>query len=452
MTNIEHIFRKYDIRGIVGTELSSELMEKIGFAFGRLHPRQVPQIVIGRDNRPSSDYLTEGLIAGLIDAGARVLDLGTVPTPVVYWAEKTMEADAGIQVTGSHNPSEWNGVKMSSLGKPFYGKDIQNLLKILEEKRGEGRVGQRLAVDVIDDYIRDVSGRFSLEKPLKVVLDCGNGVGSLVGVEILETIGADVVPIHCVSDGTFPNHHPDPTVDENLEDLIDTVKSEEADLGIGFACDADRIGAVDGEGNIVRGDLLILLMGLDMLSQKGHGKMIFDVKCSQIVKDEFTKKGGEAIMWKTGHSLIKNKMAEENADLAGEMSGHIFFADGYLGFDDALYSAARLLDVVARADKSFAQIANQYKVYQSTPEIRIEIPETRKKEIMDAAAEHIGRLYKVVDIDGVRILFEGGWGLLRASNTQPVLVARFEAENSDQLNKIRQEIEGWLFNQGVTVE
>jgi len=291
-----------------------------------------------------------------------------------------------------------------------------------------------------------------LEKPLKVVLDCGNGVGSLVGVEILEAIGAEVVPIFCESDGTFPNHHPDPTIDDNLQDLIATVRDEGADLGVGFDGDADRIGAVDNRGNIVRGDLLLLLMGLDILKKKGHGKMVFDVKCSQIVKEEFDRMGGHAIMWKTGHSLIKKKMAEEGADLAGEMSGHVFFADKYFGFDDAPYCAARLLDVVARSDKSFYEMANKYRIYHSTPEIRIDLPEARKTEIMNAAADHFGELYEVIDVDGVRVLFEEGWGLLRASNTQPVLVARFEARTSTQLLGIRNEIEDWLLGQGVPIK
>ncbi|SVC42048.1 uncharacterized protein METZ01_LOCUS294902, partial [marine metagenome] len=332
--------------------------------------------------------------------------------------------------------------------------NIQNL-RNFDAEYGAGDQkggGSLLRKNVILDYIKDVTGRFQLRKPLKVVLDCGNGAGSLVGVEVLEGIGANVVPLYCESDGTFPNHHPDPTVDENLSDLIMAVQKEGADLGIGFDGDADRIGAVDDRGNIVRGDLLLLLLGLDILRKNGNAKMIFDVKCSQVIPEEFTKAGGEAIMWKTGHSLIKNKMTEEGADLAGELSGHIFFADDYFGFDDAPYCAARLVEMLSRSEMSLFEMLKGFNVYQSTPEIRIDIPENRKKEIIDAAAQHFGKLYEVLDVDGVRILFEGGWGLLRASNTQPILVARFEAEKLDQLQEIRSEIEEWLETKGVLVQ
>tara|TARA_B100000586_G_scaffold267184_1_gene241433 strand:- start:160 stop:1578 length:1419 start_codon:yes stop_codon:yes gene_type:complete len=454
MQNMDHIFREYDIRGLVDTELTAEMTERIGFAFGSLCPIEHLKIIVGKDNRPSSRSLAEGLMRGLIASGAQVIDIGTVPTPVVYWAERTSDAHGGIQITGSHNPAEWNGVKMSLNGKPFYGENIQNL-RNFDAEYGAGDQkggGSLLRKNVILDYIKDVTGRFQLRKPLKVVLDCGNGAGSLVGVEVLEGIGAKVVPLYCESDGTFPNHHPDPTVDENLSDLIMAVQKEGADLGIGFDGDADRIGAVDDRGNIVRGDLLLLLLGLDILRKNGNAKMIFDVKCSQVIPEEFTKAGGEAIMWKTGHSLIKNKMTEEGADLAGELSGHIFFADDYFGFDDAPYCAARLVEMLSRSEMSLFEMLKGFNVYQSTPEIRIDIPENRKKEIIDAAAQHFGKLYEVLDVDGVRILFEGGWGLLRASNTQPILVARFEAEKLDQLQEIRSEIEEWLETKGVLVQ
>lgn len=454
MPILDHIYREYDIRGIVEEELTPLVLESIGIAFGSIATERLggcPKIVVGRDNRPSSQQLTESLIEGLISTGSHVTDIGTVPTPTVYWAEKQLNFDAGIQITGSHNPAEWNGVKMSLQGKPFYGKDIQELrdFRCTEQKQvDEGRHSRR---DVTKDYIEDIVARFKLKKPLKVVLDCGNGVGSLVGTEILRGIGAQVVPLYCESDGTFPNHHPDPTVDGNLKDLIETVKREKADVGIGFDGDADRIGAVDEKGHIVRGDLLLLLLGLDILTTNGKAKMIFDVKCSQVVGEEFTSAGGQPVMWKTGHSLIKKKMAEENADLAGELSGHIFFADGYLGFDDAPYCAARLLELISRSDASFFDMVNRFRIYRSTPEIRIEVPEHRKKEIIEAATDHFRALYRVLEVDGVRILFDGGWGLLRASNTQPILVARFEAEKPERLESIRIEVEDWLLKQGVSM-
>jgi phosphomannomutase/phosphoglucomutase len=454
MQGIDSIFREYDIRGIVGEELTSQVFEDIGSAFGLIVSEQTqgsPTIVVGRDNRPSSQELAASFIEGLVSSGVMVTDIGTVPTPMVYWSETELHVDAGVQITGSHNPVEWNGVKMSLGGRPFYGQDIQRLKTFHVAENHSTERGSYSRTDITKDYIQDIVGRFQLKRPLKVVLDCGNGAGSLVGVDILTGIGARVVPLYCESDGTFPNHHPDPTVDENLKDLIDKVKEENADLGIAFDGDADRIGAVDNKGHIVRGDLLLLLLAQDILQKNGQAKMIFDVKCSQVVPEEFAKAGGQAIMWKTGHSLIKKKMSETGADIAGELSGHIFIADDYLGFDDAPYCAARLLELASRSDESFFDMVNKFRIYISTPEIRIEVPESQKKKIIEAATDHFASKYEVICVDGVRILFEGGWGLLRASNTQPILVARFEAEKADQLQDIRSEVEGWLITQGVTI-
>lgn len=298
----------------------------------------------------------------------------------------------------------------------------------------------------------DLAGRFDLSRPVKVVLDCGNGVGSLVGVELLEALGAEVIPLYCESDGTFPNHHPDPTVDEYLEDLIDAVRREGAELGIGFDGDADRIGAVDEHGHIVRGDLLLLLFGLDVLRTRGPGqKLVFDVKCSQIVSDEFARAGGDAIMWKTGHSLIKEKMRETEAAIGGELSGHICIADNYLGFDDAPYAACRLVDLIARSGRTLSDMVSDFPVYVSTPELRIEVTEETKFAIVEAAQDHFKKTRDVIDVDGARVKFDGGWGLLRASNTQPIIVARYEAETEEQLATIRSKIESWLRTQGVAV-
>ncbi len=455
MSAPEHIFRQYDIRGLVDTELTPEICESVGRVYATSAYRNLglaPLIAVGQDNRPSSPELAEGLIQGLTSSGADVIDIGTVPTPTLYWAEKTLPTDGGIQITGSHNPPEWNGIKMTLGAMPVYGDQIQAFKHAIRQGEFREGTGTSERSDVLDRYVADLAGRFDLSRPVKVVLDCGNGVGSLVGVELLEALGAEVVPLYCDSDGTFPNHHPDPTVDENLADLIATVRREGAELGIGFDGDADRIGAVDEDGQIVRGDLLLLLFGLDILRQRGPGqKLVFDVKCSQVVSDEFSKAGGDAIMWKTGHSLIKEKMRETGAALGGELSGHICVADNYLGFDDAPYAACRLVDLIARSGRSLSEMVSDFPVYVSTPELRIEVTEETKFEIMEAAQNHFRETRDVIDVDGARVKFDGGWGLLRASNTQPILVARYEAETEEQLIAIRGEIEAWLRTRGVAV-
>ena len=455
MSAPEHIFRQYDIRGLVDDELTPEVSEGVGRAYATLAAQRLgrhPRIAVGQDNRPSSPALAEALIRGLNASGADAVDIGTVPTPTLYWTEKTLPTDGGIQVTGSHNPPEWNGIKMTLQGMSVYGDQIQAVKHaILEGGFNEGS-GASERVDVLGRYMADLAGRFDLSRPVKVVLDCGNGAGSLVGVELLEALGAEVVPLYCESDGTFPNHHPDPTVDENLVDLIDTVRREGAELGIGFDGDADRIGAVDEHGQIVRGDLLLLLFGLDVLRARGPGqRLVFDVKCSQVVSDEFTKAGGDAIMWKTGHSLIKEKMRETGAALGGELSGHICVVDNYLGFDDAPYAACRLVDLIVRSGRTLSEMVSDFPVYVSTPELRIDVTEETKFGIVEAAQDHFRETRDVIDVDGARVQFEGGWGLLRASNTQAIIVARYEAETEEQLTAIRGEMESWLRTKGVAV-
>ena len=458
MAILDHIFREYDIRGLVDGELTPDVAEGVGRAYvararGRLG--RSPTVAVGRDNRPSSRGLARGLIRGLTVAGAAVVDIGTVPTPALYWAEHTLSTDGGIQVTGSHNPPEWNGIKMTFQRASIYGSAIQDLRHRIESGEsgaGPAREGGRERVEVLGRYLDDLAGRFDPAGRLKVVLDCGNGTGSLVGVALLEQIGAEVVGLYCESDGTFPNHHPDPTVDEYLVDLIQAVRREGADIGIGFDGDADRIGAVDETGRVVRGDMLLLLLGLDVLHRHGPGqRLVFDVKCSQVLPDEFTKAGGEPIMWKTGHSLIKEKMRETGAPIAGELSGHIFFADDYLGFDDALYSACRLVDLIARSESSLSEMVARFPAHVSTPELRIEVSEESKFGLVEAAQDHFRKNRKVIDVDGARILFDDGWGLLRASNTQPAIVARYEARTQDGLRSISKEVESWLRTQGVEV-
>jgi phosphomannomutase/phosphoglucomutase len=453
----EHIFREYDIRGVVEEDLAGDLPESIGRAFGSelraAHGgREGLRVVVGHDNRPSSPGLAAGVVTGLRKAGVNVLLVNTVPTPVLYGAALRLETDGGIQITGSHNPPEYNGFKMIMDGTSFYGEAIQRLkgrITAGEYASGAGGLEERA---VLDDYVADVAGRFRLPRSVKVVADCGNGAASLVAVRLLEEIGADVVPLYCESDGTFPNHHPDPTVDEYIEDLMARVRSEGAELGVGFDGDADRIGAVDETGQIVRGDQLLLLFALDLLDRVGPGQpVVFDVKCSQALPEVLESRGAVPIMWKTGHSLMKEKMKETGAPLAGELSGHICFADDYYGFDDALYAACRLVDLVARSDRSLAGMVAELPQYRSTPEIRVDVREDEKFDIVRRAASHFSKEHDVIDVDGVRVLFDGGWGLLRASNTQPVLVLRYEAGTEAQLDAIAGAMEGWLRRQGVSV-
>lgn len=451
------IFREYDIRGVVSQDLAGPVPELIGRAFGsELRARRggAPglRVVVGRDNRPSSPGLAEAMIRGLRAAGVDVIDVGTVPTPTLYFAAIRLETDGGIQITGSHNPPEYNGFKMIMDGRALYGPAIQRLRERIEGEDFEVGAGGLERHDILPEYVADITGRFSGTRPLRVVVDCGNGTGSLVAVRILEGIGADVVPLYCESDGTFPNHHPDPVVDENLVDLIERVRSEGAALGVAFDGDADRIGAVDETGKIIRGDMLLLLYGLDVLERRGPGqRMVFDVKCSQAVSEVYGARGGEPIMWKTGHSLIKEKMRETGAPLAGELSGHICFADDYYGFDDALYAACRLVDLVARAGRPLSSLVAEFPQYVSTPEIRVDVPEERKFDIVEAAVRDFSKSHEVISVDGARVLFPGGWGLLRASNTQPVLVLRYEARTEEALAEIRATMERWLREQGVDV-
>ena len=449
-----HIFRQYDIRGIVGEDLDAEVTEAVGRAFGsrvRLDSSsRSPTVAVGYDNRLTSPSLADGLIAGIRSAGVDVVDVGTVPTPVLYWSEVTLGADAGVQITGSHNPPEWNGIKMTHGGSSLYGDAIQDLLLSINESDFTSGSGGYERVTVLDRYVDDIAGRFNLERPMRVAVDCGNGTGSILAVRLLEAIGVEVTPLFCESDPTFPNHHADPTVDDNLIDLIRSVESGNHDLGVAFDGDADRIGAIDDQGQIIRGDILLLLFGLDLLKKRGPGqKLIFDVKCSQVLPELFEKAGGEPIMWQTGHSLIKNKMRETGALLAGELSGHIMIADDYLGFDDALYDACRLIEIISRSGRTLSEMVSDFPEYRSTPEIRIDVTEDQKWTVVSEALAYFKEKYDVISVDGVRILFGDGWALLRASNTQPVIVARFEARSESRLMEIRTEIAEWLTQAGV---
>jgi phosphomannomutase/phosphoglucomutase len=424
------IFRQNDIRGIVDRDLTVEAARAIGHAYAGLMRRRgvTGEVAVGRDNRPSGTKLRDALVAGLTECGVDVVDIGVVPTPLLYWS-------------------------LFNLGvESLHGHDIQELYSLIETANAPA-AGRVRNVEVIDRYVADVAGRIGkLSRPVRLVYDCGNGAAALVAPQLFRALGLDSVGLFTESDGTFPNHHPDPTVPENLEDLIQAVKREGAELGVAFDGDGDRIGLVDGKGRIIWGDHLLILYARDVFARRGSGlPVIFDVKCSQVLPDAIRTAGGVPVMWKTGHSLIKEKMKEMQAPLAGEMSGHMFFADGYYGYDDALYGAARLLRIVADAGKPVHELLADVPEFVSTPEIRVDCGDDVKFALVEKAVEHFRSRHDVIDVDGVRVLFGDGWGLIRASNTQPILVTRFEALSEARLAEIRAEMEGWLRGQGVSV-
>jgi len=455
MTVVPGIFREYDIRGVVGQDLTTEAARAVGAAYARyLADRGLHgPLVVGRDNRPSGTALRDALVDGLTGSGVDVVDIGIVPTPLLYWSLNHLDVVGGIQITGSHNPPEFNGFKICRGTASVYGAEIQELYRLTQtpgDPTGHGRVR---AEQVIDRYLDDIVARIGpLARPVNVVYDCGNGAGALVAPQLFARLGVEARGLFCESDGTFPNHHPDPTVPANLEALIAAVRADGAELGIAFDGDADRIGVVDATGEIVWGDRLLILYARDVLARTGKGQsVIFDVKCSQALPDAIRAAGGEPVMWKTGHSLIKEQMKARHAPLAGEMSGHMFFTEGFYGHDDALYGAARLLRIVADAGRSVRELLSDVPTYCATPEIRIDCADDRKFDIVARAVAHFRGLHDVIDVDGVRVLYGDGWGLIRASNTQPVIVARFEARSPERLAEIRAEMEGWLRDQGVQV-
>ena len=450
------IFRQYDVRGLVDAQLTSDFARALGRAFASVAWERLgraPVIAVGRDNRPSGPILSQGVRLGIADAGGTAVDVGTLPTPALYFAVSALQTDGGVQVTGSHNPPEFNGFKMVLGGEAFHGDEILELWEIIVAERWRsGKGNETTDNSVLRHYREAIVSRNKLARPVKVVADCGNGVGSVIAVSTLQALGAEVTPLFCESDGTFPNHHPDPTVPENLEDLQEAVRRTGAELGIAFDGDADRIGAVDETGQIVWGDQLLVILGRDAVRRYGAGTpIIFDVKCSEVLPTALRAAGAEPVMWKTGHSLIKAKMKELKAPLAGEMSGHMFFGGDYLGFDDAIFAAARVLEIVSgRPFGLAAHLADLPKTF-ATPEIRVDAPEEEKFAIVERAAAHFAARYPVNTIDGVRITFPKGWGLLRASNTQAVLVLRFEATDPAALDAYRGEVAGWLAEQGVPV-
>jgi len=433
-----HIFREYDIRGYHETELTDEVATGIGRAFATVIRREGGnRVALGEDVRPSSGRLAAAAARGMMEGGLTVERVGVVPTPALYYAVASRSLDGGMQITGSHNPPEFNGFKMTKRKLPLFGREIQEMRGMIESgdlETGQGSWSER---PVLDDYRAMLIERLSSPKGLKVVMDCGNGCAGTVVPETFRRMGHDVTPLFAELDGTFPNHLPDPTVPALLQDLIAKVKAAGADLGIGFDGDADRIGAVDGQGRIVFGDQLLALLARDVLTRVPGAEIIFDVKCSQGLPEDIRAHGGRPMMWKTGHSLIKSRLHETGAPIAGEMSGHMFFNEGYFGFDDALFAAGRLLRFVAASGKSLAALVDSIPQYHATPETRLACPEERKFEVVEALKKEFAGEHDVIAIDGVRVEFGDGWGLVRASNTQPVLVVRFEARTPERLEEIR---------------
>lgn len=433
------IFREYDIRGVVDKDLTEEAVELLGKGLGTYFVRNnVTTISVGGDVRLHTERLRKVLHKGVISTGISIIDLGPVPTGVQYFSLYKLDIQGGVMITGSHNPPEFNGFKISLGAAPVYGDMIQEIRKIIEA--GDFAAGQGSVEDynIIPYYLSDINKKITLERPVKVVVDCGNGAGSLVAGKLFKQLGADATMLFCEPDGNFPNHHPDPTVLKNIRDLIKKVKETGAELGIGYDGDADRIGVVDENGNVIFGDRLILIFARAILPQYPGGQVIFDVKSSQALPEAITAAGGKPLMWKTGHSLIKKKMKETGAPVGGEMSGHIFIKDNFYGFDDAIYVSARLLEIVSQGNKKVSELLAGVPEYHSTPEIRAEcINDEDKFRIVGKAVDYFKKNYEVIDVDGVRIQFGDGWGLVRASNTQPVIVLRFEARTPERLAEIQ---------------
>jgi phosphomannomutase / phosphoglucomutase len=439
------IFREYDIRGVAGTDMDEAGVKDIGRGIGSfLKRRGSTRLTVGRDCRLTSDTYTKMLIEGLVSTGCHVTDIGICTTPISYFSLRHLKKEGAVMVTASHNPPEYNGFKICIGTDSVYGDDLQRICRIITENRFETGQGSVTPYDIRQDYIDYITKNIRLAGKLRVGVDAGNGTAGPVILPILKELGCKVFDLYCDMDGRFPNHEADPTVIKNMADLVSLVRNEHLDVGIGFDGDGDRIGVVDNQGNLVFGDRLMIIFAREILSRKPGATFVSEVKCSKTMYDDIEKHGGRAIMWKTGHSLIKQKMKEENADLAGEMSGHMFFSDRYLGYDDAVYAACRLLEILSATEKTIPELLADVPETFSTPEIRVECPDNIKFEVVSKITEHFRKRENVIDIDGVRVLFDDGWGLVRASNTQPALVLRFEAMTEARLDEIRTLMESAL--------
>jgi phosphomannomutase/phosphoglucomutase len=434
-----YIFREYDIRGVVEEDFPEEVVILLGKGFGTyVREKGGRTIAISGDVRLSTPMLKENFTRGLLATGIDVVDIGIIPTPVNYYSMVILDIDGAVQITGSHNPPNMNGIKLSYASKAVFGKDIQYIKSLIESGKlatGQGKYSKQ---EILEEYKQMVISKIKLARPVRVAMDCGNGTAGLAAPEIYRKIGCQLTELYSEVDGSFPNHHPDPTVQKNLTDLINVVQQGNYDFGIAFDGDADRIGIVDDSGAIIWADYIIILFLDEILAKYPGAGVVFDVKCSQALEEIIAAKGGKPIMWKTGHSLIKQKMKEEGVPFAGEMSGHIFIGDDYFGYDDAMYVGARLAQMVSRSTTSLAARMAQLPHYFSTPEMRLDCEDDAAKfAISRQANEYFKAHYECLDVDGVRIKFGDGWGLVRSSNTQPVIVTRFEARSAERLNEIK---------------
>ncbi|MCL1985595.1 MAG: phosphomannomutase/phosphoglucomutase [Betaproteobacteria bacterium] len=448
MPPAKHVFRTYDIRGIVDQDFDAAWVERLGRACATYFlARGQTCAVLGHDCRPSSPVFLTALRQGLSDAGVDCVCIGMVPTPTLYFAVKELNKAAGVMITASHNPPQYNGFKIWSGASTLYGEEILELRRIFADEnfpQGRGFVSQ---ADIMPAYVEAISSRLQLKRPMKAVVDGGNGVGGPGCVAALTRMGAEVIPLYCEPDGRFPHHHPDPTVEANMQDLIAAVRAEGAEVGFGLDGDGDRLGVVDAHGRLLAGDEILAIYAHELLERKPGSRIIGDVKCSERLFADLKARGGNPEMWITGHSLIKARMRETDAQLAGELSGHMFFSDGWYGFDDAIYGAARLLAVLSARDVPLTELPG-WPPACTTREIQLPCPEERKAAVIRRVQEHYAQTYPVNRLDGARVSFKHGWGLARASNTQPVLVLRFEADSPEALKAIRSEMEeklqGWL--------
>ena len=448
----ENMFRMYDIRGVWSEDLTAETAEIIGKAFGTyVRQKGIKDVLVGRDNRLSSRPIRGALIKGLTSTGCDVLDVGVLTTPAFYYSNVLYDYQAGMMITASHNPPQFNGFKVMVGPSTIYGDELKKLYYIAEKGKFEKGTGNVKYAYPINSYINMIKEKVKLgDRKLKVVVDCGNGTGSYFYPDVIYNLGCEVYPLYCESDPTFPNHFPDPVKEENLKDLIEEVKRVKADLGIAFDGDGDRIGVVDDKGNIIWGDMLMILYWREIMKKHPGADAIVEVKCSQALVEEIERLGGKPIFFKTGHSLIKAKMKELGAVFTGEMSGHMFFADEYYGFDDAAYAAARLLRILSNTDKSLSELLADVPKYLATPEIRLECDDEKKFDVVKGVTEYFKEKgYDIIDVDGARVLFDEGWGLVRASNTGPELIVRCEAKTKEKLEEIKKELSEALAKFGV---
>ena len=433
----QYIFREYDIRGKVSDDFPPEVVEALGKGFGTYIKRGGGQeIALSGDIRLTTPDLMEQFKTGVLSTGVDVINIGILPTPANYYSMFSLGVAGAVQITGSHNPPEFNGFKLSRDKKAVFGEAIQEIRVIIEKEDYETGEGTEASYDILTKYKRMIASKIDIKKRMKVVMDCGNAAGAICAPEIFKNLNVDLTELYCDVDGTFPNHHPDPTVKENLADLISLVKQGSYDIGLAFDGDADRVGVVDETGDIVWADQLMALF-LPEVVEEGD-EILYDVKCSQALEEMIVKYGGKPVMWKTGHSLIKQRMSELNCKLGGEMSGHIFFADDYFGYDDAIYVAARIVQTLSRTDQKLSQLKAELPKYYSTPEMRLEAESDEEKfRIAKEAVAYFTENYDCSTVDGVRIKFGDGWGLVRSSNTQPVIVCRFEANTAERMEEIQ---------------